>query len=95
MVVKNKKITTVRKVVQYTASAVTAWWLYCYLLGRCITKENVDFYGFMLGVVVGLCFISVFAARRWWQRILWLLVFIVLAAALVYWIGWDMNKFQF
>ena len=92
---KNKdKISTVRKVVQYIASAVTAWWIYCYLLGRCITKENVDFYGFMLGVVA-LCFISVFAARRWWQRIIWLLVFTVLTAALVYWIGWSMNKFQF
>ena len=90
---KNKK-SIIRKIFQYSTSIAIVLWLGCFLLGYS-TRQTEAVFRFGLIAIVFLSFSTVFATQRWWQRVMWTVVFLIFLITLVFWIGWDRAQFQF
>ncbi len=90
---KNKK-NIVRRIFQYSTSITIALWLGCFLLGYS-TRQTEAVFRFGLIAIVFLSFSTIFATKRWWQRAMWIVVFLIFLIILVFWVGWDRAQFQF
>ncbi len=69
-------------------------WLSCFFMGYSTAKTESIFRISLIAIVV-LSFIMIFVSGKWWQRIIWNVIFLVFLVVLIFWTGWDQAQFQF
>ena len=93
---KSKKaISCVGVIFQWIAVLLILFWAYSFFFAHLVTKQTSNFYKIVEGLIILLALVNAATAKKLWHRVLWVVIALLFIVSLTYWIGWDMNKFQF
>ncbi len=93
---KNKL--SLSKVSQIVSIFIVITWICCYFIGQYTmetTSASSVLYKSGLVIAVISSLITTFLATRWWQRLVWIVIFVCLLALALFWFAYDSQSFQF
>ncbi|MDO5343448.1 MAG: hypothetical protein Q4F02_00865 [Candidatus Saccharibacteria bacterium] len=76
--------------IQTFTGLLAVFWLYSWMIAHLISDQTSMLYKIKAGVIVLCSLVNVFLLKKWWQRLIWILITLLFVAILTYWIGWDL-----